>query len=194
MHGKRTEGKRAKKELIERTALRLFAERGIAETTIRDIASAAGIAEGTMYRHFDSKDDLAKELFVENYKKVGRELREIQKSKPTAKAKIGAMVAHYCGEFERDVDMVSYLFNARHSQMQHLTKRMDNPYLVFRSVIRAGMARGEIPEQNPDVAASMVMGVILQVIDSRLMAGRIKGRISDQAETITRACWRVLDI
>lgn len=41
-------------------ARRLFAERGYAGATIGEIARRAGIAEGTIYRHFDSK----KELFI----------------------------------------------------------------------------------------------------------------------------------
>lgn len=38
----------ATKELIGRTALRLFIGKGITETTIRDITSSAGIAVGTL--------------------------------------------------------------------------------------------------------------------------------------------------
>lgn len=39
-------------------AARLFAERGFHRTTTKDIAEAAGVAEGTLYNYFDSKDAL----------------------------------------------------------------------------------------------------------------------------------------
>jgi AcrR family transcriptional regulator len=182
----------ATKELIQRTALQLFAEKGIVETTIRDIASTAKIAEGTMYRHYASKDELAWELFAENYTAIGRELRNIQKDKKTTRAKIDAMIHYFCDVFEKDAVMFRYLFLARHLQIQKLTPRMPNPYLVFRSVIKAGMAHGEIPKEDPDIATSMVLGVVLQVIDSSIIAGRIRPKISQIADTIVAASLRVL--
>ncbi len=69
-----------------------------------------------------------------------------------------------------------------------------NPYLVFRSVIKEGMTRGEIPKEDPDVAASMVMGVILQVIDTAILARRIRPPIKKLSGTIIAACLRVLNI
>ena len=182
------------KELIEQTAMRLFVEKGVTETTIRDIASAAGLAEGTMYRHYDSKDELAQELFLTNFTEVGRELREVQADKRYSREKLDAMIRYFCGVFERDSVMFTYLFLARHRHMHKLTPRMPNPYLVFRAVIREGMVRGEIPKGDADVAASMVMGVILQVIDSRILGGRIKQRIGTLADTIIDACFRVLGL
>jgi AcrR family transcriptional regulator len=43
---------------IADAAVALFAERGFAETTMGDVADAAGVSRRTVYRHFPSKDDL----------------------------------------------------------------------------------------------------------------------------------------
>jgi TetR/AcrR family transcriptional regulator, cholesterol catabolism regulator len=41
-----------------------FAERGVASTTVRDIGAAAGILSGSLYHHFDSKDQMVAELLL----------------------------------------------------------------------------------------------------------------------------------
>ncbi|MFQ5675842.1 MAG: helix-turn-helix domain-containing protein, partial [bacterium] len=47
-----------KKTDVIDAALALFMRKGIKATTTRDIALRAGISEGTIYRHFHSKEDL----------------------------------------------------------------------------------------------------------------------------------------
>jgi len=57
--GQRGEAARAaRQEEILDAARRVFAERGFKGTTIADVAEAAGIALGTIYLYFKSKDDL----------------------------------------------------------------------------------------------------------------------------------------
>ncbi len=183
----------ATKELIGRTALRLFIEKGITETTIRDITSCAGIAVGTLYRHYGSKEELAWELFAESYMTIGRELHGIRIKEATARSKLEAMIRHFCNIFDKDTAMFTYLFLARHRHLQKLTPRMPNPYIEFRSVINEGIRRGEIPRQDPDVSASMVMGLIMQMIDSRLLGQRIKQSIASLADTTVAASLRVVE-
>ncbi len=63
---KRTRGRPrtgGKREDILDAALGLFAERGFHGTAIPDIAAAAGIATGTIYRHFASKESLVNALY-----------------------------------------------------------------------------------------------------------------------------------
>jgi AcrR family transcriptional regulator len=45
-------------------AAKLFSERGIAATTVRDIADEVGILSGSLYHYFDSKDAIANEIVV----------------------------------------------------------------------------------------------------------------------------------
>jgi AcrR family transcriptional regulator len=40
----------------------LFAEKGFTNTTVRDIADAAGILSGSLYHHFDSKESMVEEI------------------------------------------------------------------------------------------------------------------------------------
>jgi len=51
------------RQRLIRTALELFAARGYHDTTTAQIAKKAGIAEGTIYRHFASKQQLVNELY-----------------------------------------------------------------------------------------------------------------------------------
>src|ERR1700759_1494762 len=52
-----------KRRIILDAALRTFAERGYYGTNIPDIAQAAGIGSGTVYRYFDNKEALVNEVY-----------------------------------------------------------------------------------------------------------------------------------
>src|SRR5436190_13544650 len=52
-----------KRELILRAATDVFADRGFFNAQVADVARAAGIAAGTVYLYFRSKDDLLVSIF-----------------------------------------------------------------------------------------------------------------------------------
>ena len=51
-----------RREVILREAAELFARQGVASTTVREIADAAGILSGSLYHHFASKDEIVDEV------------------------------------------------------------------------------------------------------------------------------------
>jgi AcrR family transcriptional regulator len=57
--GKRVANKEKTRKAILRAALELFAKKGFYHTTTRAIARKAGIAEGTLFNYFETKEDLA---------------------------------------------------------------------------------------------------------------------------------------
>src|SRR5213593_1147418 len=61
--GKRVQNKENTKRAILRAALQLFAEKGFYRTTTKAISRKAGIAEGTLFNYFQTKEDLALYFF-----------------------------------------------------------------------------------------------------------------------------------
>ena len=51
-----------RRDELRAIAARLFAEKGFKNTTVRDIAEAAGILSGSLYHHFDSKESMVDEI------------------------------------------------------------------------------------------------------------------------------------
>ena len=180
------------KERVERAALKLFVEQGVAETSIRDIAREAGISQGAMYNHFESKEQLAWSLFAEHFSEMGQELHRLAQAQDTLEAKFRAMIAYVFERFDQDWLLVSYVFLARHLHLRRVTRKLGNPYIAFRTVIATAIRRGEIPRMHTDLAASLVVGAIIQVIDTKIL-GHIKGDLAASADLTAAACARLLE-
>ena len=123
------------KEQIEREALRLFVEQGIAETSIRDISRAAGISQGAMYNHYASKDELARTLFLRNFAEAASGLEVRAQAEEGVAAKLRAMVRYIYGRFDVDGVVVAYLFLARQQYLRGLPEGFPHPYEPFRRMI-----------------------------------------------------------
>lgn len=82
-----------REELLD-IAGRLFAERGFRNTTVRDIADAAGILSGSLYHHFDSKEAMVDELLENFQSRLFVTYDEIVASDRSPRAKVEAVVRH----------------------------------------------------------------------------------------------------
>jgi TetR/AcrR family transcriptional regulator, cholesterol catabolism regulator len=54
----------SRRDIILREAAALFAARGVAATTVRQIADEAGVLSGSLYHHFKSKEAIAQEIVI----------------------------------------------------------------------------------------------------------------------------------
>lgn len=70
------EAKTATRERIIKVAAKLFAKEGWDNTTTRGIATAAGIATGTLFNYFDSKEAIAAELISEALAQAQQEIQK----------------------------------------------------------------------------------------------------------------------
>ncbi len=83
---------RTRREELLAIAAALFAERGFKNTTVRDIADAAGILSGSLYHHFDSKESMVDELLDSFQRELWAKYDAIEASDQTPRAKLEAVV------------------------------------------------------------------------------------------------------
>ncbi|MET0601082.1 MAG: TetR/AcrR family transcriptional regulator [Baekduia sp.] len=157
----RTEARRTQtREKIVRAALALVARGGYREAQVAAVAKRAGVATGTVYRHFPSKADLLTEVF-----------------RVASQHEVDA-VAHAGGETaqERLIAAVD-TFARRALQGRRLAwallaepvdPAVEAERLVFRrayadvftSLVRDGVAAGELAPQDPGLTAAALTGAI----------------------------------
>lgn len=65
-----------KKQEIYRCGKELFSSRGFRDTNVADITKAAGVAAGTFYLYYTSKDSLFMEIFIEENEKLKKRIMD----------------------------------------------------------------------------------------------------------------------
>src|SRR5260221_6046132 len=80
------------KPRIDQAAIDLFVKVGVDAATTKEIAAAAGVSEGAIYRHYRSKDELAVSLFMGVHRRLSSLVEEAAATAPTIRAKAAAVV------------------------------------------------------------------------------------------------------
>jgi AcrR family transcriptional regulator len=171
---------------VERAAVDLFAARGVDGVSIADIAGAAGVSQGALYRHYPSKDELAAELFKLAYRRTGEELVAIGTTQCDFTARIGAMIAHFCALYDRDPALFRFMLIAQHELLPGIDDAGTTPVAAIEKAIADAAAAGEIADADVALATAAIMGIVLQTAVFHLY-GRITGPLAPRAPSLTRA-------
>jgi len=176
---------------IEHVAVGLFASKGVRETTIKDIAAGAGLSEGALYRHFTSKDDLVWRTFEHHYLALAARLATAAGRAGATREKLAAMIHEACVAHDEDTALFHFLVFVQHGQLARLADGTPTPVTVFRDVITAGMAAGDLPPQDAELATAMAMGLVLQPM-TFIAHGRLPGPQAAYADRLAAAAWAAL--
>jgi AcrR family transcriptional regulator len=134
----------------------LFAERGFKNTTVRDIADAAGILSGSLYHHFDSKESMVDELLDTFQTELWKSYDAIEASDLTPKGKLEAVVRasfEAIGEHRNEVAIFQSdaLYLATFERFGYLIERNRKFRTLWTGLLEAGVASGEL-RSDLDVA------------------------------------------
>ena len=172
------------KDRVERAALDLFAERGVDGVSIAEIAGAAGISQGALYRHYRSKEELAARLFSEAYRRMGAELAALVQSACGFEERVAVMVRHFCALYDRDAALFRFMLLAQHNLLPGMVD--DGAVVAIEDAVADAVAVNEIAPVAPAVAAAAIMGIVLQTALFHVY-GRIEGLLMPRASTLARA-------
>ena len=176
---------------INQAALDLFAEQGVEATTTKHIAKKAGIAEGTIYRHYVSKDDLVWDLFSTNYVGFADRLDALAAEHSGLKYKLLVVIRHFCELFDNDPALYRFLLLVQHRNLHRLKQGTRTPLLSIRDLIVAAMAAGEIPKQDVELATAYVIGIVLQPATFTVY-GRLEGPMVNHVPGMAQAAYQAL--
>ena len=144
-------------------ALFCFAQNGYDATRIRDIAQAAGVSEGALYRHFPSKEDMARELHLQAMSLFGEELLAAAQGDEPVES-LRHMAARVLALYrERPAAFVFALVQAPPSALASMPAH-DLPIDTIAGVIERARTQGTARDGDARVLAACYLGCLMQPI------------------------------
>jgi AcrR family transcriptional regulator len=156
---------------IRATSAVLFAERGFAATSVRDIAAAVGVAPGAIYNHFESKEAILNAIALEGHLGLVDVLERVSRYRhatPTARLEslVDALTL-FCIEhpfstqvFEPDYGQLSGPNRERILELRRTTLS------IFEKTLRAGVRAGEftLPSGHPKAARLLSRTIVNMLV------------------------------
>jgi AcrR family transcriptional regulator len=177
---------------IEAAALSLFASRGVDGASMRDIAGAVGVTEGALYRHFASKDELARALFLSRYGALARGIEAIRTARVDFAGRLDALVKLFADAFDKDPAGFAYVLVSQHEHLRDLDAASpDNAVEALGRVFADALAAGEIPQGDIALATALALGLMVQPAIFRIY-GRLAAPPSAHADQIAGAIRRAV--
>jgi AcrR family transcriptional regulator len=176
---------------IETAATRLFVEKGVAETGVRDIARTVDISEGALYRHFASKEELVWRLFERHYVEFAGRLVTLAKRETTTRGKLRAMIHGFCHAHDENPTLFRFLLFVQHGQLGKLAPGTPTPVHAVRTVIEQGIDSGEIPKQDPQLATALMFGIVLEPVQFAAY-GDLPSDMESIADRLAAAVWAAI--
>lgn len=171
-------------ELVAAAAA-LFAEQGVGDTAVSDIVKTAGVAQGTFYLYFESKDDVICAVVEELIDRMVEHIEEAL-ADPDRRAveKLEAMAAALLeiNDEPYEVELMAIFHRPDNMPIHDRVMRSLVPRLMphLAAIIEQGVDEGDFVSEDPETSAWFVLGAL-----QGLEAG------FTEAEAVTRAIERL---
>jgi AcrR family transcriptional regulator len=184
-----TERPRTKRPSIVRAATSLFARRGIDGTSMRDVADAAGVREAAIYRYFESKEQMSREIFASWYGWYSRQLGDIVRGVGSTREKVAAMTRLELSTAAEHADAFIYFCENEIRFLRSLPTDVPRVDELLIELVKDGQQRGDVKPGDAILLADMLGGALCAVA---IAAVRRRRKEEIDLELIASSCWALI--
>lgn len=155
------------KEKIFKAAIKTFSKSGFYKTTMEEIAENAGVAKGTLYYHFKSKDDILEFLIDEGIKILKQEAIEEIGKLNNAVEKLRKIIFVQTNFLYRNHDFIIVLLSQiwGHGEVPRKFREKLYTYLeLIENIIREGKEQKLIADCDEKIVAAAFFGMISSIL------------------------------
>ena len=166
----------AKRQIL-RAAMTLFSERGLAGTSIRDIARESGYTNPALYKHFAGKDELALYLFENCHRRLWTKCNAAILAATSFDDKLDAYIGQVLELVDEHPEAMAFLSDSARvlwPQSGPTVRRQTMIGLARSLMSQAPQARRDKSTVSPDVVAASLQGTLAEVA-RMLQVGVIPG-------------------
>jgi AcrR family transcriptional regulator len=166
-----------KRELIREAAKRVFVEVGLHQTSVREIAKAAGYTTGAIYAQYASKEDVYADILRESLTTMAHAVEQAAATAPAGRKGAAALRAWF--EYFRDrpaeYDLGFYLYGGAKPAgvgkdlNRELNVRLKRVYAAAADALEAdGLVKASEKHERAVAGASWMFGILLMFRTGRL--------------------------
>jgi len=163
------------RERLFRAALKLFAEKGFAETAVEDITEAADVGKGTFFNYFPSKDHILLAFAEMQLAKLEEAVRQARKTNEPMPEFLRSLGVRMTQEPTRNPAIIRALLQAYLSTTpvrEAMVELQRHVHALHSEMIQLGQQRGEI---RGDLPAAEIAHVFRQTIFGTLLVWSLYG-------------------
>ena len=177
-----------KHQQIIEAAVRIFARNGYYNSRVSDIAKEAGIASGTIYLYFKTKDEILVTLFREKMAEFVATVRKAIAAEPDAVAKLRRLIALHFKLLEDHAEMAEVVqVELRQGQKFFRgasANEISGYFDLISSVLEEGMAAGVFRNDLPVKTVRKVLFGAMDQMATSWVLGKRGYKLSETAEAV----------
>jgi AcrR family transcriptional regulator len=164
---RRTQSREATEQELKKVALQLFSEKGFHYTSTKEITTAAGVAKGTLYWYWKSKEELAFSLVSDMLSAFLDLIDKAAASRGPVRERLERLVGEVADLYYQEKEYCRLLWKFRADRHYIFTPEykdhVANYYVLIRKgiagLVADGIRGGEFKEVDPDYIAFLVLGI-----------------------------------